>query len=898
MERIILVKPSENFIKTLAKFIISSSFDPLATIIIFPNIRPSYYLKKEIASIKNSETIIPKITSLDEFVREFCLNHRSMEEADFYDAFYIFSNNLINDLMNLYRKNLKQDDILNVTSILWSEFEELKINQIDSKKIRDYDFLISDLISKGNNEIESLQDRFVRYSNIYNKFYSNMEEINKMTRAMMYVYASQKLSKSLFPQNLNLIVAGFYMMTKSEKYIFEKIYTDFNSYFFFQEHELLNRLGNDLSFMKDIKIKNKYLPNFEIKSSPSKHCEIFALKNDIIEISKVENDNISIPSSTAIILPDQSSVIPLIENLINNVDEFNITVPYTLINTPWMSLFETIRLIFKEKIIIEGRDFYPFKRILSFLSHQYIKKLLSKNILLEERFDVFLNIKDLEKKFNKSEEVFNLLCFLLESFRKIIDIYQFIESVERLTNKILANNGDIEFLNAGYLIINELKRIKQKSFVSLKFENVDSYFQLLENILNSVSFPFKGEPLTGLQCLGMLEARLLNFKNVFILDMNDGIIPYYKKDTYMLSEWIRKKLGLPLYSDSFNLYYYHLSNIILSSEKAIIYFVENKKMRISPIIEKMLWEKEKNENKILELKNTIYPKLEFLTHKPKSIEKGENIKKKLRDFIFSNSSLELYLECPLMFYYQYVLGIRDNSKGSEIEINEVGQIFHKVLQESFTNYKDQTISSINKNDFINCFNRSLNNEIKRFDNFSPQLYFIKSQISFQAESLINRMKNDFKNYKIKDIEVFKNYEINVGNNNIKASGKIDLILENDDNIIVVDFKTSSDLSNYMPKLDYFKEKYRALSCGSLQLPFYIWLFKETLKETNACIISLGSKLCDYRMLYQNIEDKNQYQPVIEKFIISNIIEIIEKDHFEVPKNPPCKDCVYYPICGI
>ncbi|MCX7905822.1 MAG: PD-(D/E)XK nuclease family protein [Elusimicrobiales bacterium] len=896
IERIILVKPTENFINTIAKFIISSNLDLLNTIIIFPNIRPSYYLKKEISKLKNSQTILPHITSLDEFIKEFSLNQKNnIEEADFYDAFYIFSTTFKDELIKLYGKDLKEDDILKITPIFWGEFEELKINHIESKNIKEYDFLISDFISKGN--INLLYEKFVRYSSLYERFYSILEESNKMTRAMMYFYTSKNLSKNSFSQNLSFILAGFFMMTKSEIYIFEKIYKDFNSYFFFHEHELLNNLSKNLSFMKYIKIENKYLADFEIKASPSKHSEIFTLKNDIIRISKVEDNKIYTPPSTAIVIPDQNSLIPLIENLINNVDEFNITIPYSVKNTPWMSLFEMIRLIIVDKVTVKGKNFYSLKRIFSFFSHHYIKKIFNENILLEERFDIFLSIKELEEKFDNSKEAFGFLCHVLESFENVKSIYEFIEAVEKLITKIITNVKDSEFINAGYLIINEIRRIKQKNFVNLNFKDLDSYFQLLENIFSYTSFPFKGEPLNGLQCLGILEARLLNFKNVFIIDANDGVIPYYKNNAYILSEWIRKKLGLPTYSDSFNLYYYHISNLILSSEKTIVYFVENKRIRKSPIIEKMIWEKEKHQKKMLNIQTTMYPKLGFSTHKPEKIKKDENIKKMLQNFVFSYSSLDTYLECPIMFYYQYVLGITNSNKVDEIETAEIGQIFHKVLEKTLTLYKNQNISSIKNDNFINYFNENLNDETKKFDKLSPQIYFIKSQISLQAQSLIERMKKDFKDYEIKDVEMFKNYEINSDKYLIKVFGKIDLVLENKSDIIIIDFKTSSDPSLHMPKLDYFIDNSKALSYGSIQMPFYILLFKEN-KNTNAGIISLGSKFCEYKMLYKNKEDKEKYQHLIEEFIISKIKEIIETDYFEVSKNPPCKDCIYYQICGI
>lgn len=929
-ERIRLIEPSKNFISTIAEFI-KEIGDPVTTLVIFPNIRPSYYLKEKLATDSSNGLALPQIYSIDEFTKKVVLNltkDESLKFADFYDAFMLFSRSFKDDLSALCSKeDITNDDILTLSTILWSEFEELKINKIEPQKVREYDFLISEEAARRvtENIKDRVGERFGRYSELYSKFYNELSQKRLFTRAMIYYEASEKFDRTFFKDIETIIVAGFFITTKSETDLFKKIYEEFDdSYFFFQDHEIFHTdMGKDRNLYLYFQLQEgsqEKISSFtkeeakfpQIKATPSRHAEIFALKKDITKIlQKNENGK---PPSTAIILPDSQTIWPLIEYLLGDISEFNITAPCSLDHTPWLSLFEIIKDITTNAVRTQQEVRFPVKKVLSFYSHPYIKAILKDKRKEEDLgFKFFITADEIgELFFKEKNEGEKFVSSFIKGFEKIADVDDFLKRIEEIVKIIVEDAGKAEFVETGKLILQEIAKIRNKGIKGLRFERVETYFDLLKRILNNISFPFKGEPVKGLQCMGVLEGRLLNFDDLFILDLNSGVIPPEKKDLFLLSDMIRKKLRLGTNNERFDLYYYYLSTLIRGARNTTIYFVENKRMMKSPILEKIIWEKEKELNRILDSQITTYPKLEFLSVKRRKIvEKTKEIKEFLKGFTFSPSALDTYIECPVKFYYSYVLGI-PKKESEDIDQGKIGIFLHSILKNTFESYKGKSFSQINENGFTKKFEDNMDKVSKDmgFDKHHPKPYFIISQAKPKGEEILKRMQKSFGGYKIIGAEVEGEVEITKEfqdkekqeNRKIKLQGKPDLIIESENEILIIDFKTSSNPKDHLPKFSYFDPSSRASSPGSVQMPFYVMVFekiinsqKEKKKNINGCVFSLGRKDCSFELLYSDEKKREKHQK-IEDFILSKITEIIESVYFTPPENPPCEECPYNQIC--
>ncbi len=890
MVNVFRIKPQDGFIKKIAEFIVSYE-NPCEFTVVFPNNRALLYLKKYLSS---SKKLFPRMFSIDEFIREAFFIKSDYTEADFYDVFNIFATVLKDDLLEICsRKEMGLYEIMELSSCIWKEFEELKINMVEGRKLKDYDFMLNTPFLNNLFEESKIVSKFPRYSHLYERFYSELERRKLTTRAVMYMQTA--IDNDAFNNFDNIIFAGFFLTSKSEKEIFKKISLKKNTYFFFQDNPLLD---DAIDFVKlppsDLK---EFSLNFTVKPVSSKHTEVFALKQDINNLQTPKIDN-SLPH-TAIILPDSSTLIPVIENVLCDVVNYNITIPFSLENTPWMSMFRIIAEIHEKRIDKNNRKLYPVKKIKSLLSHQWIKDIFrSSNFNNVDRFEVFVNEDEISQKFfSNTEEGEKFVSNFIKSFGGVKDIESFLIAILNII-RIVQTDEDDTFKSLGKIIEVELDKVVVKDLSKLSFQAISEYFAFLEKLLSQITFPFKGEPLEAFQCMGVLEARLLDFENLFIVDLNEGIIPALEKYVFFLSEPIRKALGLPLFSQRFNLYYYHITNIIASAKKTILYYIENKNMTKSPILEKMIWEKEKKEKRIMLEENIIYPKTNFKTHKPQRIEKTQKVKQILKNFSFSPSSFDLYIECPVKFYFTYVVGIKEDSRSDYIEKSDIGKLFHAIIESVFKRYIGRSISELNAQAISDDFETETENKIKMFDESSPQTYFIRYQIRKKAKELSEFIINSFKAFVIEKVEFFLEKHITTPLGKIKINGRADLVLSSSSQTLIVDFKTSSDLTPYLTNLNYFNNN--SLALRSVQLPFYLMVFNEKFNNcTNCCVISLGSKKCGADYLYQDQQQYSKYQSIIETYIISTITnEIITKDYFEPSQDPPCDKCNYRDICSI
>ncbi len=890
MVSVFRIKPQDSFIKKIAEFITSYE-NPAEFIVVFPNNRPLIYLKKHLSS---SKKLFPKMFSIDEFIRQAFFMKNNCVEADFYDVFNIFATQLKDDLLEICsRKEMGVYEIMELSSCIWQEFEELKINMVEPRKLKDYDFMPNTPFLNNLFEENKTTNKLPRYSYLYERFYSELEKKELATRSVMYMQTA--MDDDAFGIFDNIIFAGFFLASKSEKEIFKKISMKKKTYFFFQDNPLLDDV---IDFVKlppsDLK---EFSLNFTVKPVSSKHTEVFALKQDISNLQTAKINNL--PPHTAIILPDSSTLVPIIENVLCDVANYNITIPFSLENTPWMSMFKIIAEIHEKRIDKNNKKLYPVKKIKSLLSHQWLKDTFkSSNFNNIGRFEVFVNEDEISKKFfTKPDEGESFVANFIKPLENINSIKSFLTAILDIVRIVQTDENDA-FKSVGKIIEMEINKIVEKDLSNLSFHTISEYFAFLEKILSQITFPFKGEPLEAFQCMGVLEARLLDFENLFIVDLNEGVIPALEKCVFFLSEPVRKALGLPLFSQRFNLYYYHITNIIASAKNTVLYYIENKNMTKSSILEKMIWEKEKKERRIISEEAIIYPKTNFKTHKPQGIKKTQKIKDLLKNFSFSPSLVDLYIECPVKFYFAYVVGIKEDNTSDYIEKSDIGRLFHSIIESVFKRYIGRKISELNPQSISNDFERETENKIKMFDESSPQTYFIRYQMKKKAKELTEFLIDRFKSFVVDEVEFSLEKYITTSLGKIKVKGRADLVLTSSSQTLIVDFKTSSDLTPYLTNLSYFDNK--STQIRSIQLPFYLMVFKEKFNNcTECCIISLGSKKCTHEYLYQDQQEYSSYQPRIEDFIISTIInDIIAKDYFEPSQKPPCDKCNYRDICSI
>ena len=263
---------------------------------------------------------------------------------------------------------------------------------------------------------------------------------------------------------------------------------------------------------------------------------------------------------TAVILPDEHLLIPVLNAIPEQIKRINVTMGYPLAGTPVASLMEYILALQKNIRYVDRRPVFYFRDVLPILNHRYISTTspeMVSNLVkdISENNKIYISYDDLNKTpllsilftpVTAVETFSDYLINVLQELNKAVEGGKLkVESVNSDTeplstfNSQLSTINDIEqeFIFHYFATVNRMKEVMREANVEMK---IDTYFRLLKRVTDTITIPFQGEPLSGLQIMGVLETRALDFDRLIILSMNEGIFPLRKAaNSFIPSSWIR-----------------------------------------------------------------------------------------------------------------------------------------------------------------------------------------------------------------------------------------------------------------------------------------------------------------------------------------------------------------------
>ena len=402
-----------------------------------------------------------------------------------------------------------------------------------------------------------------------------------------------------------------------------------------------------------------------------------------------------------ILLPDENLLLPVLNSIPESINKINVTMGLTLSETPLFSLVQLIIKIHKKTFIRDFKKCNYYKDVLELISHPYIyqKNPESSDKIISEIRDNKIIYVD-HKYLIESSEVLNTILVEDES---IINILQ------NVSNFLFNSSTDLGKLDREYLksFLEILDRIIK---INIEFKSLSNQSKLLNQIFKMIRIPFSGEPLSGLQVMGVLESRNLDFDDVYILSMNEGDFPRKLYSISFIPYNIRTGFQLET-SDSMDKVYSYLFYRVIQRAKNIT-LIYNTNSSFSSKGEKSRYIKQVSSESNYKINDfSVTDKLE-IDNKPKlSIPKSKEIINKLQNRFFnggymSPSAIKDYMDCPLRFYYRYVANIREvNPISSEILKPDFGKITHKALEILYSDIiKGNSEGNINKNDFFKLKN--------------------------------------------------------------------------------------------------------------------------------------------------------------------------------------------------
>jgi ATP-dependent helicase/nuclease subunit B len=934
-----LISSSENLVEEVAEQLICVGKDYSSSLVIFPGKRPSHFLRKVLAEREKSSFIPPLILSMDEFIEH--VHDESLElegrKLEAIDAISILYSIHAASPEHLGRKSfLTPDTFFPVGTKLYNELEELAIEGISSKKVREIDSIA------GENIPEPTAKRLQSLSYFYEAFYRRIEEDHFSTRSSRYRVVSERIDRLNLDRFKRVVLAGFFALTESEKNIFRSLMRRGNTLFIFQEGEGMRKKLLDLGIPAQRGFPSTE-PEIHCYKSPDSHGQVLGvsalLKNRIDQKERMDE-------SLVIVLPSSETLIPLFHQALSllDPDNYNVSLGYPLQRTPLFGFFNNLMEVVTT---MDGDRLYvPY--YLEFILHPYMKNIYFQGraemtrilfhtieeALTEKRTRKFLSLEELEsdeaildaikEKVLRAEPGITLEMMRdhleaihaqtlgkMLSFRDVGDFAGKLKEVVEYIYRSSTARLHPFFYPYSDSFLTHLDILSKSLMKEIQFQEVSSYFTLFKKYIMTSYTPFAGTPLRGVQVLGFLETRNLKFENVLFLDANEGILPDTTREDSFLPFKARQMLGLPTYLDREEIMFYMFDTLIRGAKASHLFYVENDEKEKSRFVERFLWERQKREGRKDDkgYVRTIQYAVNLREENPRPVPKSMEMVKFLKEYPFSASSLNTYLSCPLQFYYEYVLGLREREVISEeFEKEEIGSFVHLVLCDYLKGKTGSILTEkeMNLKEFEKVFYKDFEEQYGKDP--TGEIYLLRTQVE-------RHLKDFIKYYQVPKIREFRTkilgleQRVDVKKDSFKLGARLDRVEKRGERTAIIDYKTSAN-KNYLamryPKLDLKKRDSWSEAIATLQLPFYLLTYATLTgekPETIDCMfLLLGKARIDTGIevpLFDNETEFRENFGNLTEVIFSLLREIVNPDQSFMPTVDPkknCSRCPYGYIC--
>jgi hypothetical protein len=947
------------FLKLVAEYIHENHQTETDSLcIILPNKRGALYLKKHLASVFKKTIWLPTIISAEDLVSQLS----GLEQADSVD--------LICDLYVAYCSVLKDkaepfDAFAKWGNLMLQDFNEADRYLVDTNALYQNLKEIKEIEnwSLSANELTPTQKDYINFMQqmglIYNEFTKNLLQKKQGYQGLMYRKAHENFKSSdSINKYSHIIIAGFNALNKVETIIFSElvkskkasILYDIDTYYFenkeyeaglFLRKNFTNTWLQSNSFVADsFKDINKKI---DIVAVPHKIGQAQVVAN---QLSKWIAEGKSL-TKTAVILADESLLFPIINQLPKEIEHVNITMEYPLRFTPIYDLTDNLISIHHSVSKNNSSSFYYVDIFKIFQNSLFVKYYNSFNpstnlqTVIQKIIDknyVWLNINTLEDLFESNfmniKPLFINWKSSINGVEAISQILSFFNETENARLKLTAI--DQEYLHVFTKYFNRLQSLVNthtylNSLLTLK--------SLFKQIIGAATVPFIGEPLKGLQIMGVLETRTLDFENIILLGINEGVLPSGKSVNSFIPNDLKRYFEMPLYGDKDAVYAYHFYRILQKASSVLITYNTEQSLlgsgEKSRFITQLQFELEKyNPNHIITEKMLSGDKLPASITNDISITKTPSnldliVKKLTTNDTYnglSPSALITYKDCSLRFFFRYGAGIKETSDVEEnAEANTQGSILHESLEMLFTPYIGKVLKV---EDITQCKSKSEETVNTVFQN-----YFSQKESSFGKNFLQKKVVNEYikkllnndlnliiqskpanELLSIINLEVLLQTSVIVKVNGkdtpIYIKGSADRIDKLGNTIRVIDYKSSIKTSDKFTFIDFEKLFTDSNYNKMLQLFIYAWMVvKNNMarpEELLPCIIPFKKFEENPRFISENSKDKSpllfthELLQEFEAYLITEIEAILNPEinftQTEDIKN--CEYCAYANICNI
>ena len=956
----------ESFLKLVAADLYKHTEGNLAhTAVVFPNKRAGLFFNEYLAQESDSPIWSPAYVSISELFR-------SLSPWEVGDPV-----KLVCELYKIFRRETQStetlDDFYFWGEMLISDFDDADKNKVDTDKLfsnlQDLRNIMDDYTFIDDEQEEAIRQFFQNFSierrtalkerfislwdvlgNIYKGFRESLASQNIAYEGMMYRHVIEHLNVDKLPYEKYVFV-GFNVLNKVEHTLFTQLKDVGKAVFYWDYDEFYMKENRQAVTHEAGEFIRRNLRDFPSPLSGELFKNLSKPKEVHYIASSTENaqarylpqwirNNLTTPEKeTAVVLCNEALLQPVLHSLPAEVKHVNITMGFPLSQTPVYSF-----LIALLELHTHGFNFksgrYTFQSVVTLLKHPYTRQLTGQAELLEKELTRNNRFYPLPGELGKDEFLtrlftplsgnLNLCIRLSETLQQVAGIYQANTSGTEDTDAF--NQLYRESLFKAYTTINRFRTLIEEDELTVQSE---TFRRLLVKVLSATNIPFHGEPAIGMQVMGVLETRNLDFRHLVLLSVNEGQLPKSGGDSSFIPYNLRKAFGMTTIEHKIAVYAYYFYRLLQRAERITLMYNTS-----SDGLNRGEWSRFMLQF-LIEWPHPITRQFLEAGQSPQgtspiTVEKTPDVMRRMQSLFdvrtnpkakFSPSALNYYLDCPLKFYYRYVAGLSaPDEVSAEIDSATFGSIFHYAAEHI---YKDLTTHGkvINKE----ALETLLRNEVKLqdyVDTAFKKLFFNVPQNEkpeYNGIQLINSaviarylkqlLQNDLRyapfTFIASEMEVDEPIDIQTPKGVIKSriGGIIDRMDSKDGTLRIVDYKTGGDAdtpphveSLFIPdkkRSNYVFQTflYAAIMCRkqpTMKIAPALLYIHRAATETYSPVIQMGEP----RKPKEAVEDFSKYEKEYRERLQGLLEEIFnpEKSFAQTEIIEKCTYCDFKALC--
>ncbi len=965
--------------------------------VVFPNRRAGIFFRDALAKRIQSPLFSPRILTFEEFVYQlsplknadsltllytlYDVFQQVTQIRESFDQFYPWGEMLLHDFDEIDKWMVPAKDLFtNIQDIkeLEAHFDYLTAEQIEviTRFWKNFTHTAS------QDSLSSAKERFIRlWSRLYEVYNQYQRHLQKagfayqgMITRQIATFADQHRLEHSFS---HLVFVGFNAFSRAEEKIVSWFVREEEADIFWDvdEHYVGNKQQEAGTFFRKYQSHKVFRDTFpqplpsHFTFSTEKKMKLIATTLEVGQakmlgeiLAKLAQQKDFNPEKTVIVLPDEHLLFPVLHSLPDVIRRINVTMGYPLRKTPLYSLLEDLLQLQEEKKYNMAKKRYEFHytSVLSVLKHpylvQYQPELSFNNVQdITRQNKVYVSLAELKgdhalyplifQGVENVSDMFSYLQQILLQINELVEENKSPDQEEDTEEGMVLPNLEQELIYHFYLQLNRLRMIAEEHRLSL---SLPFFSRLFRQVVSSIRVPFTGEPLRGLQIMGVLETRNLDFDHVFFLSMNEGVFPPSLTGSSFIPASLRKGFGLPTQDFQDVVYAYTFFRLLQRAKQVYCFYNTEDLPQLSGepsrFLYQLLYESERRpdgrlrypqeQGNIMIQQHTLAMPVHAIPAPKLSIAKSKEVWKKLSQYVVGGaqptirltpSALNSYLDCRLKFYFKYIAGMEEaDVLQAEIDPTVFGNILHRTMEMVYRNYIQEHRSTVIHKDVIiwmkgqpleeavaKAFREHFRIEEDQGFTFEGKNLIAREMITKMAMRILT-LDAQYAPFEILGLER-KDYHLDFSVKDeqgkqftVSLRGIIDRIDRKEKVVRVLDYKTGRDEKIVKDIASLFDRRDPKRSKAAMQAMFYALLYQHTQYTADRVVPGLVNarnifeEPFDPRFIIdkQVVNDFTAYEQPYTQYLNQLLLELFDEN---VPFNQTddqdkCKYCPYAGIC--